>query len=94
MLGLPAPRYLHVPVATDERGEKLSKQTLASPVDARDAGGILATALGFLGQPRPASPAPDEILAQARECWDAARIPRRRERVAARKGEGPTPPGV
>ncbi|CAM2148022.1 Glutamyl-Q tRNA(Asp) synthetase [Pararobbsia alpina] len=32
-LGLPAPRYLHVPVVTDANGEKLSKQTLAEAID-------------------------------------------------------------
>jgi glutamyl-Q tRNA(Asp) synthetase len=31
-LGLPAPRTLHVPVITDERGLKLSKQNGAAPV--------------------------------------------------------------
>lgn len=31
-LGLPRPRYLHVPLVLDERGEKLSKQHGAAPV--------------------------------------------------------------
>jgi glutamyl-Q tRNA(Asp) synthetase len=32
VLGLPTPRYLHVPVLRNEQGEKLSKQTGAAPV--------------------------------------------------------------
>ena len=32
-LGLPTPRYLHVPVVMDANGEKLSKQTLADAID-------------------------------------------------------------
>lgn len=33
LLGYPTPRYLHVPVVTNERGEKLSKQTGAEALD-------------------------------------------------------------
>lgn len=32
-LGVPTPAYLHVPVVTNEAGEKLSKQTGATPLD-------------------------------------------------------------
>jgi glutamyl-Q tRNA(Asp) synthetase len=74
-LGLRTPRYLHFPVAVNARGEKLSKQTRATPVDAHDAGALLNAALEFLGQPRSSSLAPREILAEAVGRWDPAKIP-------------------
>jgi glutamyl-Q tRNA(Asp) synthetase len=76
-LGFPTPRYLHVPVAANAKGEKLSKQTLAQPVDANDPARALAAALRFLGQPVPAPASAREMLAQARASWDVAAIPRR-----------------
>jgi glutamyl-Q tRNA(Asp) synthetase len=76
-LGLPTPQYLHVPVAVNARGEKLSKQTRATPVDADDAGKLLNAALEFLGQPRASSLVPREVLAEAVTRWDPALIPRR-----------------
>lgn len=77
LLGLPAPRYLHLPVATNAAGEKLSKQTGAAPSDAR----ALASALAFLGHAPPASLAnapARELLAWAVARWDLARLPRAR----------------
>jgi len=93
-LGLPTPRYLHFPVATNSRGEKLSKQTLAHPVSAARAAELLASALDFLAQPPPSSRAPREILAQALRGWDAARIPRRIDKPAALEGGLKTLRGV
>ncbi len=66
LLGLPVPRYLHVPVALNAAGEKLSKQTGAREADPADLPAVLA----FLGQ----EPAADLETAVAR--WDPARIPR------------------
>lgn len=74
-LGLPEPVYLHVPVATNAAGEKLSKQTLATAVDAADPVPALRAALAFLGQPAPALPR-DALLAHAAANWDRAAIPR------------------
>jgi glutamyl-Q tRNA(Asp) synthetase len=67
LLGLPTPRYLHVPVAVDAAGEKLSKQAGALP-----AAPSLRKALAFLGQP------PTESLAEAVRHWNPALIPARR----------------
>ncbi len=78
LLGVPTPRYVHLPVATNAAGEKLSKQTLAPPIDRARPGAALLAALGFLGQ-RPerelvdASPA--ELLAAAIARWDRTLIP-------------------
>ncbi len=52
-LGVPTPRYAHLPVATNAAGEKLSKQTLAPAVPAGGGVPLLTTALRFLGQTVP-----------------------------------------
>ena len=74
LLGLPTPRYLHVPVAVDVAGEKLAKQHGAAIAGAGD----LARALTFLGQEPPRELPVRELLAWARDHWDVARIPRQR----------------
>jgi glutamyl-Q tRNA(Asp) synthetase len=77
-LGFPTPRYLHLPVAVDARGEKLSKQTLAPPIDGSRPGAALVAALRFLGQSPPdalgRAPA-RRVLEWATAHWDRARIP-------------------
>jgi len=75
LLGLPAPRYLHVPVALDAAGEKLSKQTGALSLDASPR--AIQRALSFLGQPPAAS------LAEAVGNWEASLISRQRAKVLA-----------
>ncbi len=45
LLGLPTPRYLHVPVLRNEHGEKLSKQTGAAAVAPRDEAEAVAVLL-------------------------------------------------
>ncbi len=73
-LGYRTPRYLHFPVATNARGEKLSKQTLAPAIDGSDAAAMLAAALDFLGQPAPEGSSPAQILASAVRSWQPDRI--------------------
>jgi len=77
-LGMPTPRYLHVPVAAQANGQKLSKQTLAAPVDPSRPGEALALALRFLGQEPAAGASPSELLAAALTSWQATTIPPRR----------------
>jgi glutamyl-Q tRNA(Asp) synthetase len=83
LLGLPTPRYLHFPVATNSAGQKLSKQTLAPAVSAADACILLRDALVHLGQvtlPNSRYTTPARLLAAAIERWDAATIPAQRTR--------------
>ncbi len=65
LLGLPTPAYLHLPVAVNGAGEKLSKQTLARAIDSDNPEPTLARVLQFLG-----FPPPTEIRgANLRELW-------------------------
>lgn len=50
LLGYPTPSYLHLPVVTTAQGEKLSKQTLAHPIDTENPLLQLMAAIDFLGQ--------------------------------------------
>lgn len=53
LLNLPTPAYLHLPVAVNERGEKLSKQTLAPAVNVANSVAQLCEVLAFLNQAPP-----------------------------------------
>lgn len=76
LLGLPTPRYLHIPVAVNADGEKLSKQTRAPPVMPGRPAAALVAALAFLGLAGAPAPAgAREVLAWARERWDVRCIP-------------------
>src|SRR3989449_4064505 len=72
LLGYPTPRYLHVPVAVNAVGEKLSKQTGAPAIELTSARDQLRRALAFLGQPEAAN------LREAVRSWDPGLIPARR----------------
>lgn len=77
-LGLPVPRYAHLPVAVDARGDKLSKQTLARPLEAAEASARLVQALDFLGHAPPAElrgAPPAELLAWAVVHWNISKVP-------------------
>ena len=81
LLGLPRPRYAHVPAAVNAQGEKLSKQTLARPLELHDVAPLLVAALAFLGQLPPpdlANASVRDIWRWADENWDIGKIPRQR----------------
>jgi len=75
-LALPTPSYLHVPVAIDRAGQKLSKQTGAAPL-AGDPCVALLDAWRFLDQPMPlARPrGVAEFWQHALASWTPSRLP-------------------
>jgi glutamyl-Q tRNA(Asp) synthetase len=75
-LDLTAPRYRHLPVLTDARGRKLSKQNHAPAVAAGSAGANLRRCLRLLHQEDVDAAAPAEILRAAAAQWDAGRVSR------------------
>ena len=90
LLGFPTPRYAHLPVAVNARGEKLSKQTHAPPVDRSHAAAAVVNALGFLGQAPPAALARAplrEVWDWALASWSLARVPRTRASYVLSTGE-------
>ncbi|MGC2518640.1 MAG: tRNA glutamyl-Q(34) synthetase GluQRS [Burkholderiales bacterium] len=79
LLGYPIPRYLHLPVAVNARGEKLSKQTLATALDPGAAVPTLLQTLSFLNQQPPAALALGtlrEVWRWAIAHWDSGKAPR------------------
>ncbi|MFZ5557583.1 MAG: tRNA glutamyl-Q(34) synthetase GluQRS [Pseudomonadota bacterium] len=78
LLGLPTPRYVHLPVAVNAAGEKLSKQTRASAVDVAHPVPALVAAMRFLGHPPPGLEAASvaTFWQWALENWRLERVPR------------------
>ncbi len=79
-LGHPTPAYLHLPVVLDAAGEKLSKQTLAAPLDDTDPLPALLRAARFLNM------TPDAGCGSVAEFWRWAPRAWRREALPAVRG--------
>lgn len=81
LLGYSTPRYLHLPIAVNRVGEKLSKQTYAEPLDIQAGRRLARAVLGFLGQVVPEDRADmtlSELWSSAAATWDPQRLPRAR----------------
>ncbi|MGQ0525001.1 MAG: tRNA glutamyl-Q(34) synthetase GluQRS [Betaproteobacteria bacterium] len=81
LLALPQPRYLHLPIAVNASGEKLSKQTQAAPIDCARPAPALTMALRFLGHEPPdrlAGGNASDVLQWALANWRTERVPRAR----------------
>jgi glutamyl-Q tRNA(Asp) synthetase len=76
LLDLPTPTYLHVPVAINQSGEKLSKQTRATALADEPLPALLAV-WRFLGQSPFADPPADvtEFWQVANASWRTTRLP-------------------
>ena len=77
LLGLPQPEYSHLPLVMDENGKKLSKLSLAWPVDTDNPLQGLLRAARFLGQ-TPVEEIPSnlaEFWEWAIPSWNTATIP-------------------
>ena len=78
LLGLATPRYAHLPIALNQAGEKLSKQTFAKPLDVKAPTPQLWQALRFLGQLPPSELYNDDIASLwswAKQHWQWQNIP-------------------
>ncbi|MCL2021401.1 MAG: tRNA glutamyl-Q(34) synthetase GluQRS [Betaproteobacteria bacterium] len=94
-LAYTTPTYAHLPVVTNQAGEKLSKQTHAAPLEASHAAADLTFALQFLGQCPPIALARANVRTVwewALENWDMGKIPRVRARKDRMANEAIFPP--
>lgn len=81
LLGLPQPRYLHVPLIIQPDGHKLGKRYRSPPLSAAQASTQIARALRALGQALPAEldgASCEQLLAWGIQHWNPASIPRSR----------------
>ena len=77
LLGFATPAYMHLPIAVNAQGEKLSKQTLAPAIATDDAITTLHAVLEFLQQQPPAElrlGSVEEVLAWAIKNWQPERM--------------------
>ncbi|WP_058912315.1 tRNA glutamyl-Q(34) synthetase GluQRS [Entomohabitans teleogrylli] len=76
--GWPTPDYIHLPLALNEQGNKLSKQNHAPALPGGDPRPALAAALSFLGQQSGAEwrdLTRDALLARAVDQWNLEKVP-------------------
>ncbi|MET0327250.1 MAG: tRNA glutamyl-Q(34) synthetase GluQRS [Luteimonas sp.] len=83
ILGLPTPRYAHLPLLLDREGRKLSKSGQAPAVDARNPLPALRFAWSVLGQPVLPSESTAQFLSMAIERFDMTRVPAHDITIAA-----------
>jgi glutamyl-Q tRNA(Asp) synthetase len=72
----PSLNYMHLPLAMNDQGQKLSKQNLAQALDINQAPKLLQQAILALGQSAIELDQPRIMLQQAVQQWDINRIPK------------------
>ncbi|MGE8572344.1 MAG: tRNA glutamyl-Q(34) synthetase GluQRS [Acinetobacter amyesii] len=75
VLGYPRLEYMHLPLAMNDQGQKLSKQNMAQALDLSQAAPLLQQALQALHQPPVDLDTPRIMLQQAIAQWDIQHIP-------------------
>ncbi|WP_218660387.1 tRNA glutamyl-Q(34) synthetase GluQRS [Acinetobacter pittii] len=75
LLGYPQLSYMHLPLAMNDQGQKLSKQNLAQALDLSKAPELLQKAILALGQPNVDLDQPRLMLKQAVAQWNVDLIP-------------------
>lgn len=75
ILGYPQLEYMHLPLAMNDQGQKLSKQNLAQALDLNRASELLQHAIRALHQPKVDLDTPKNMLIQAIAQWDIQSIP-------------------
>ncbi|WP_373685426.1 tRNA glutamyl-Q(34) synthetase GluQRS [Acinetobacter sp. YH12087] len=75
ILGYPRLEYMHLPLAMNNQGQKLSKQNMAQALDLSQAAPLLQQALHALHQPPVDLDTPRNMLQQAIAQWDIQHIP-------------------
>ena len=75
VLGYPRLEYMHLPLAMNNQGQKLSKQNMAQALDLSQAAPLLQQALQALHQPPVDLDTPRIMLQQAIAQWDIQHIP-------------------
>ena len=76
ILNYPPLSYMHLPLAMNNQGQKLSKQNLAQALDLSKAPELLQHAIAALGQAQVDLDLPRNMLQQAIAQWDIGRIPK------------------
>jgi len=79
ILGYPKLEYMHLPLAMNEQGQKLSKQNMAQALDLNRAPELLQQAIRALHQPEVDLDTPAHMLRQAIAQWDIQHIPHTKE---------------
>ena len=79
ILGYPKLEYMHLPLAMNEQGQKLSKQNMAQALDLNRAPELLQQAIRALHQPEVDLDTPAHMLKQAIAQWDIQHIPHTKE---------------
>jgi glutamyl-Q tRNA(Asp) synthetase len=90
LLGLPTPRYLHVPIVLNEAGEKLSKQTGAAALQLANPVGQLEQAWRWLGFAATGTATVSEFLAHALRAWQERWVAST-DRVDTMRPDSPSP---